>query len=322
MDFSLETLTAAINEIPHKPTQLGDSGLFEYDGVATLTVAIEKKGQTLEIVSTAPRGASGSGMGRTERELRDFRIPHIPLFDQVMADEVQGVRQFGTTDQPEPLEARINEVMGLGKGRLDYTLEYHRVGALKGIVYDKDGSVLYNFFNEFDVTQQTHDFNLDNEDTDVREQCDVALEKISDELGGVMMTGAVAWCGKAFYRALISHPSVKNTYLNQAQAAELRTALPDSVDIGGIVFRRYRGKVGGTAMIADDDCYTVPTGVSQLLIGRFAPAPYNETVNTKGLPIYAKAIEKRNGTGWDLEMQSNPLHVCTRPRAIVKGTRT
>lgn len=322
MDFSLETLTAAINDVPHLPTQLGDSGLFEYAGVSTLTVAIEKKGHTLGIVSTAPRGSSGSAMGRAERDLRDFRIPHLPLFDQVMADEVQGVRQFGTTDQPEPLEARINEVMAIGKGRLTYTLEYHRVGALKGIVYDKDGSVLYNFFTEFGVEQQTHDFNLDSGDTDVREESDTVLEKVNDELGGVASNGADAWCGKNFFRRLIAHDSVRDTYLGQAQAAELRAKVPDSVDIGGIVYRRYRGKVGSTPMIGDDDCYIVPTGVQGLLIGRFAPAPYNETVNTVGLPFYAKAIEKRNGTGWDLEMQTNPLHVCTRPRAIVKGTLT
>ncbi len=322
MDFSLETLTAAINEMPHQPTQLGDSGLFEYAGVSTLDVKIEKKGYELSIVNTAARGASGDLMGRSRRDLLPFLIPHIPLFDQVMADEVQGVRQFGTTDQPEPLEAKINEVMALGKFRLDYTLEYHRVGALKGIVYDKDGTVIYNLFNEFGVAQQTHDFNLDNGDTDVRKECSIVLEKISDHLGGVTMTGAVSWCGKDKFRALVTHPSVVKTYLNQAQAAELRGALPDTVDIGGILFRLYRGNVGGVSMIGDDESYTVPTGVSQLLIGRFAPAPYNETVNTPGLPFYAKAIEKRNGTGWDLEMQTNPLHVCTRPRAIIKGTRT
>ena len=108
----------------------------------------------------------------------------------------------------------------------------------------------------------------------------------------------------------------------QLQAAELRGKVPDSVDIGGITFIRYRGKVGSTPLIGDDDSYTVPTGVPGLLIGRFAPAPYNETVNTIGLPIYAKALEKRNGTGWDLEMQSNPLHILTRPRAVIKGTLT
>ena len=108
MDFSLETLTAAINDLPHLPTQLGDSGLFEYAGVSTLTVDVEKKGHTLGLVSTAPRGAAGEAMGRSQRELRNFRIPHLPMFDQIMADEVQGVREFGTTNQPEPLERRIH----------------------------------------------------------------------------------------------------------------------------------------------------------------------------------------------------------------------
>lgn len=320
MDFSLETLTASINDIPHLPTQLGDSGLFEYAGVPTLTVAIEKKGFALDIVATAARGAPGQSMGRDARELRDFRVPHLPLYDQIMADEVQGVRQFGTADQPEALETRVNDVLRIGKGRLDYTLEAHRVGALKGIVYDKDGSVLYNFFTEFGVAQQTLDFALDVTTTEVRSKCDEALDLSHDVLAGVMMTGAIGWCGKNFFRSLVVHKSVKETYLNQAQAAELRGAVPDSIDFGGINFRRYRGKIGATPMIADDECFIVPSGVPGLLLGRFAPAPYNETVNTIGLPMYAKAIEKRNGTGYDLEMQSNPLHVCTRPRAIIRAT--
>ena len=129
MDFSLETLTAAINELPHQPTALGDSGLFSYDGVATLTVDLEKKGNLLSLVSTAPRGAPGEAVGRETSNLRTFRVPHIPLADQIMADEVQGVRMFGTTDQAEPIEARLNAVLALGKSRLDYTLEAHRIGA-------------------------------------------------------------------------------------------------------------------------------------------------------------------------------------------------
>lgn len=320
MDFSLETLTAAINELPHLPTQLGDAGLFDYAGVATLTVDIEKQGHTLALVPTTARGAPAQAMGRKTRNLRTFRIPHLPLADQVLADEVQGVRAFGTTDQPEPLDRRVTEVLQLGVQRLDYTLEYQRVGALKGIVYDADGSVLYNFFDEFDVAQNTLDFELDTAATEVRTKCDEAFDLIADELGGIMVTGADAWVGKTFWRSLITHKTVKETYLNQSQASELRSALPDTFDFGGINFRRYRGKVGATPMVADNEAYIVPRGVPQLLIGRFAPANYNETVNTIGLPLYAKGLEKRNGTGWDLEMQSNPIHINTRPRAVIKAT--
>lgn len=320
MDFSLETITAAINELPHQPTALGDSGLFNYDGVATLSVDLEKKGSTLSLVATAPRGAGGEAIGRDLRELRTFRVPHIPLNDQILADEVQGVRMFGTSDQPEPVQARLNTVLAMGKSRLDYTLENHRIGALKGIVLDKDGSVLYNFFTEFGVAQNTLDFELDVGTTEVRSKCDQAIDLAADELGAVMMTGAIGWCGAGFFRSLITHKAAKDSYLGQAEAAQLRSAMPDSFDYGGITFRKYRGRVGATPMIADTDCFIVPTGVPDLLIGRFSPAPYNETVNSKGLPMYAKVIEKRNGTGYDVEMQTNPFHACTRPRAIIKAT--
>ena len=320
MDFSLETLTAAINELPHVPTALGDSGLFSYDGVATLTVDVEKEGHTLSLVSTAARGSAGEAIGRSERNVRTFRVPHLPLTDQILADEVQGVRQFGQQLQAEPLQARLDRVLAIGKQRLDYTLEYHRMGALKGIVYDKNGAVLYNFFTEFGVAQNVVDFVLDAAATEVRAKCDEALDLIADELGGGMTTGAVGWCGKEFFRSLITHKTTKESYLGQAEAAQLRSAMPDSFDYGGITFKKYRGKVGATPMVADADCFIVPTGVPDLLIGRFAPAPYNETVNTLGLPMYAKAIEKRNGTGYDIEMQSNPFHACTRPRAIIRAT--
>ncbi|MGL4505183.1 MAG: major capsid protein, partial [Aeromonas sobria] len=46
------------------------------------------------------------------------------------------------------------------------------------------------------------------------------------------------------------------------------------------------------------------------------PANYNETINTKGLPFYAKGEVMRFDKGIDLEGQSNPLNVCTSPLAV------
>ena len=55
-------------------------------------------------------------------------------------------------------------------------------------------------------------------------------------------------------------------------------------------------------------------------MSRFAPAPYNETVNTVGLPYYAKAKEMEFGKGVEVEAQSNPLNICLRPTALVEVT--
>lgn len=59
-------------------------------------------------------------------------------------------------------------------------------------------------------------------------------------------------------------------------------------------------------------------GVTDLLITRYAPADYVETVNTIGLPFYAKQERLRLDKGVELEAQSNPLNLCTKPRAIIK----
>ena len=50
----------------------------------------------------------------------------------------------------------------------------------------------------------------------------------------------------------------------------------------------------------------------------FAPADFNETVNTLGQPLYAKQEPRRFDRGTDLHTQSNPLPLCHRPALLVK----
>ncbi len=319
--FQLEVLTAAINEIPHLPSMLGDDGLFEYAGVASKSIRVEKQGTVLALVASKPRGSAGSEIGRTARTLRPFDLVHLPLEDRILADEVQGVRQFGTDGTLTPLQARINEVLQLAMRRIDLTLEYHRVGCLKGQVIDADGTtVLHDMFTEFGVAQNVIDFELDSATTLVRTKCATALDAIEDELGGVPYTDVVAYCGRTYWTSLIEHKSVKETYLNQVQAAQLRGNPTETLDFGGIRWKKYRGAANGSQMIGANDAYIVPRGVPGLLLGRFGPGDYNDTVNTVGHPVYAQGIPMRNNKGWDVEVQSNVIHLSTRPRAIIKAT--
>ena len=319
--FTLSEMTAAINELPHLPSMLGDDGLFEYGGVSTTIVNVEKQGQTLALVSSKPRGGGGGEIGRYNRNLRPFNLVHLPLDDRIMADEVQGVRQFGSDSMLTPIEQRRNEVMALGVRRFDFTMEYHRVGCLKGQVLDADGTtVLHDMFTEFGVVQNTIDFVLDNTATEVRAKCNQAIDAIEDELGGTPWTDLVAYCGRTFWETLITHKAVKETYLAQVQAAQLRGNPTEMLDFGAVKWKKYRGAANGSQMIGTNDAYIVPRGVPGLLLGRFGPADYWDTVNTPGLPLYAKGIPMANGKGWDIEMQSNPIHLLTRPRAVIRAT--
>ncbi len=61
-------------------------------------------------------------------------------------------------------------------------------------------------------------------------------------------------------------------------------------------------------------------GVSGLFISRFAPADYIETVNTPGLPRYAKVWVPQNGKKAEIEVQTNVISLCTRPGALRRLT--
>ena len=59
--------------------------------------------------------------------------------------------------------------------------------------------------------------------------------------------------------------------------------------------------------------------VPEMYLTRFAPADYIETVNTIGLPRYAKQWPRLNGKGIDMEVQMNAMSWCTRPEALLGG---
>src|SRR3546814_9324559 len=62
------------------------------------------------------------------------------------------------------------------------TLEHLRMGALKGVILDADGSVLYDLFDEFDITPQTIAYDLGNAGTNVKAKCLATLAAIEDNL--------------------------------------------------------------------------------------------------------------------------------------------
>jgi len=60
--------------------------------------------------------------------------------------------------------------------------------------------------------------------------------------------------------------------------------------------------------------------VPNLFLTYYAPANYVETVNTIGLPVYAKQASMKFDKGIELETQSNPLNLCLRPTCLIRGT--
>lgn len=326
--FGVVPLTDAINKPIFQPGRIGQMGIFLESSVATIDIAIEEKNGVLILVPPTPRGGPGVTVPKPGRAVRVLRAPHHEINDAIMAEEVQGVRAWGTEDQVEMVMDKVAERMVIHRGSLEATMEYARVGAVGGVITYADGTTL-DLFKEFDVTQDPPiDFNLDTAtDGALREHCAQVLRQMSRNLGGVPFTGLYALCGDNFFDALIKNPEVRATFLNNPAAAQLRAAYIQNgmsygtFDFGGITWENYRGYVGGTEFIDTDECHIFPTGVPNLFRTYMAPADYIETVNTNGQRMYAKQYAMENDKGVHFDVQMNPLNICTRPKALLKGTK-
>lgn len=316
--FSVSSLTAAINEQEYLPGRISSLGLFREEGISTLTVQIEKDGDTLALVPSGERGTSGLVVGATKRQLIPFNTVHLPERFTIKADEIQGIRAFGTRSELQAVQDVVNKRLAKARRQLDATHEFQRMGALNGQVLDADGkTVLLDIYKSFGVNRQKLPMGLNSPDTELRVKCGEALDMQEEALGSVTSSGSRALCGKNFWNKLIVHKSVKETYLNSQQAAALRGDARESFEFGGIIWERYRGKVAGVSFVHDDKALLIPEGVPDLYISVFAPADYMETVNTHGIPYYSMIEPLPFNKGMAGEAQSNPLHLCTRPRAQV-----
>jgi hypothetical protein len=323
--FSVIAMVDAINKIPFVPGRIGRMGLFPERSITSLSVIIEEKSGTLSLLSPIPRGGPGQTSDDGRRNMRSLIVPHMQKDGKVMADQVQGVRQFGTTDQLATVQSVVNDKMAEYVPYFDATLEYQRIGAVKGIVTYADGSSV-NLFTEFGVAQENEiDFDLDNAapaEGAVYKKCAQVVRLVAKNIGGLPYTGVYCFCGDNFWDDLIAHKEIAETFKYQ-EGVRLRDRQPwQTVDYGGITFENYKGWVGDTAYVDTDKAHFFPVGVPNLFATHFAPADYMETVNTPGLPRYGKLIPMRNDKGADIEMQSNPLSLCTMPKVLIKAKRT
>ena len=321
--FSLVGLTASINKLPFVPGEVGKTGIFEEDGVRTTTVIVEEKGGKLALVGTSARGGPGESVDKDYGDAKSFVVPHYQRDDTVKADEVQNVRAFGTENGLMTVQNLVDQRMASHTRAFDAPLEHQRVGALKGLVVDKNSRVVLDTYGAYGLTAPApFQFQFSSPTFDVREESFNVMLAIEDALDGDVMGDVHAFVGSTFWSSLISHPSVEKTYLNWLQAAELRGGMmKDVFFFGDVYWHRYRtGKQAtasaGNAFIGASEARFAVKGVPELFITRFAPADYEETVNTVGLPRYAKQMPTRNGKGRDLEMQMNAISLCTRPETL------
>jgi hypothetical protein len=199
------------------------------------------------------------------------------------------------------------------------------VNALKGIVKDGAGTTLYNYFTEFGLSQQAVDFVLGTAGTNVQAKVREVLRKVETELKGETMTGVLALVAPEFFDKLIGHAKVEDAYKYYAStgAQPLREDTRRRFPFAGIMFEEYNATVtlstGDTeTLVPTSEGIAFPLGTLDTFVTYGAPANLIETVNTVGLPIYARQIARPDGSAIEVKTEASILPVNKRPRLAVR----
>ncbi|MGV8893174.1 MAG: major capsid protein [Burkholderiaceae bacterium] len=312
-------LTASINKTPFTPGLIATSKIFSESGTPTTSIFIEFDGTKISLVPAAPRGGVADTFILGQKTGFMVEAVHLPVRATVMADAVQDQRGFGGVALETPEQLKTRKLSGM-RANLEATIEYHRLGAIKGQILDSDGiTIIADLYSEFGISQVSHSLSLDTVGSNLLTTI-IAAERLSeDALGGTLPRGFLALAAPDLMDALRNHPDYK-TELQFARPSELSADYRTSIVIGNTTFVEYRTPPGGLTRIEAGTAYLLPMGIPDLFKTAYAPADYMETVNTPGLPIYLKAEMMDFDKGATLEAQSNPVSLCTQPACVIKLT--
>lgn len=320
--FSLSQLTQTIVDLPRVPTMLGDMGLFTEGSINTTSMSLERMGNALQLVPNQVRGGPGQTLKPKGRKLISVGTMHLPQVDTITPDQVQNVRAFGSETELQAVQTVVRDRIAQMKANIDLTLEWQRMGAVKGKIMDSDGTTeILDIYNLMGKTQATQFWNIATNNTTADPKAlAVGLKRaMRNALGGKMFRRPRVICSPGFFDKLVAHNNMKAAWERWNEGAFNRTDQTESdFEFAGVVYSIYDYTIGATPMVEDGFAYAIPEGQTGIFQMWFGPADYMETVNTNGVPYYAKQWEDQSGKFVTLESQSNPITICTLPESVIK----
>ena len=324
--FSVVNLTEAVNRIPTVPGVITGMNLFSPRPVRSPKIAVESKSNTLSIVQTSERGAPRTRRANDKRQIVDLRTRRIEEASRIDADEVSGIRAFGSETELKSLQTEVVQRQQMVMQDLSTTRERLYLGAINGALVDADDSVIYDYYTTFGFVRPAQiDFQWATR-TGVREfiQANITRPMVRS-LGGVAPGGAriVALCGDDFFDALTQNSEYRERFKNnEAASALFENYAFDAIDAFGVTWINYRGTDDGTSVaIPTAEARFFMLGVPGLFIEAFSPPPTFDLVNTLGQEWYSRVLRDPTGRDeWaDVELESHRLPICTRPESLLQG---
>lgn len=330
-------LTSNIDILPNQWGLIGDLGMFEEEGVSSTVVELRYRDGYVSVLGEAERGTIPTVASGDQEAAVFLKVPHFPDTDLIRPEDLQDKFAFqpGDGQALRPRTAEDELVRRLAKIKLkhDLTREYLRMGAIKGKIYDGKGTLLYDLFSTFGITQQVFTFTFSDPTFNVQQYTYDVARYMELNLHGDVMDGIDALVSPEFFDALTSHPKVEQFWLNwnsrmfgdtrkgfrfgSINFIEYNAQTPNA-PLTGILQQQTQAQSGMLRFIEADAGYAYPSGTRDSFKTYNAPPNVIQMVNKPGIKIYVSPKILDHGKGIELFSESNPLPVCRRPNVLCK----
>jgi hypothetical protein len=330
--FQMADISMAANDIiPYKPGQVGRLGLFQEESLFTDVAYIYERSGTLSLIPTSSRGGPSVQVTPDKATIRTVQTFRLSEEDQINASELFKVAQFHSVAGLQSLEIVRNQRLMKMADYLDHTLEHMLLNALKGDVLDANGSTsLTNLFTLFNVSQESEvAFDLTNTTRGTLAKKLAAVKRTmfnNLEADGARVEHIHVLCSPTFFDDLLANVDIVEWASVPPNSDYLRRSrVFGTFEWQGFVFEEYRlgtiASAAGGSWIAADKCIIFPVGPSIYTLF-YSPGEFFGALGTAGAPRYARAAADPD---WDefikLKLQSYPLPICLRPKALMKGKK-
>jgi hypothetical protein len=339
--YTATQLTEQVNRIPNMFGMLAALNVFSSDPSASTLVEIRYEDGLLRVLPAKERGAPGTQAAREPGNTIFFPIPHFPHMDLITPKDIQDMLiLLGMTKVPNTVDKEMAKRLLNIRNNHAITLEYIRMGALKGEIKDGNGQTLYNLFDEFSIEKKQVFFDLSNAATDIIAKCEEVYDHVLKNLKGEVSTGVEIIVGSGFMNKLVQHAKVKDTWLHYSAAAAVANMNRDRsgqnwgrvFEFGNIFFREYKGTfpvkanadaaVASVAAVDSGKGHAYPTGTMDTFKTWFGPANTLSAANKPGDEVFISPKVLDHDKGVEIWSESNPLALCKRPEVLVEVSET
>lgn len=324
-----------INIIPIRWGLVNSLGLFQHRYGTTKTALVPRTTEEDVLIEDRNWNERDNAMKGIERDVLPLQIPHYPLDDAITPQDLDGQIDWRSITSGGNGLVTLDSVRAEKMERIRRahanTLEFARAQAIKdGTVFAPNGTVVTNYYDEFGVTREVFDFELNSATEVPKAKVDAVLRHIREAVGGATMVGeVVAICSPEFFSALTTNPFVFESYqyFSQPQGSGvLNQRLDDnpyglnnyyqSFRYGGITFIEIGGEIAGRKFVEAGEAYAFPLGTN-LFRTYFAPAERFGIVNTTAVESYYFEHMDEKRSIIEIMTETNFLNALLCPDAVV-----